>query len=109
LEGWGDVDWIGLAEDRDKWRRAHVNTAMNLRNKMLGSSERCITGCLARRAHAAVVSLSSWWQQLSRVGTVIALSTHAQERSKESEWEVGLEHVKFGTYVRAGQLRTYTS
>jgi hypothetical protein len=27
---WGDVDWIGLAKDRDKWR-AHVNAVMNLR------------------------------------------------------------------------------
>jgi hypothetical protein len=28
--GWGDVDWIGLAQDRDKCR-ALVNTVMNLR------------------------------------------------------------------------------
>jgi hypothetical protein len=28
--GWGDVDWIGLAQDRDKWR-ALVNPVMNLR------------------------------------------------------------------------------
>jgi hypothetical protein len=28
--GWGGVDWIGLAEDRDKWR-APVNAVMNLR------------------------------------------------------------------------------
>jgi hypothetical protein len=27
---WGDVDWIGLARDRDRWR-AVVNSAMNLR------------------------------------------------------------------------------
>jgi hypothetical protein len=26
---WGGVDWIGLAQDRDKWR-ALVNTVMNL-------------------------------------------------------------------------------
>jgi hypothetical protein len=25
--GWGDVDWIGLAQDRDKWR-ALVNAVM---------------------------------------------------------------------------------
>jgi hypothetical protein len=28
--GWGDVDWIGLAEDRDRWG-ALVNAVMNLR------------------------------------------------------------------------------
>jgi hypothetical protein len=28
--GWERVDWIHLAEDRDKWR-AVVNTVMNLR------------------------------------------------------------------------------
>jgi hypothetical protein len=27
--GWGDVDWIVLAQDRDKWR-ALVNAVMNL-------------------------------------------------------------------------------
>jgi hypothetical protein len=28
--GWGDVDWIDLAEDRNRWR-ALVNSVMNLR------------------------------------------------------------------------------
>jgi hypothetical protein len=28
--GWGDVDWIGLAQDRNRWR-ALVNSALNLR------------------------------------------------------------------------------
>jgi hypothetical protein len=28
--GWGGVDWIGLAQDRDKWS-ALVNAVMNLR------------------------------------------------------------------------------
>jgi hypothetical protein len=28
--GWGGVDWIGLAQNRDKWR-AIVNAVMNLR------------------------------------------------------------------------------
>jgi hypothetical protein len=28
--GWGDVDWIGLAKDRNKWR-ALMNWVLNLR------------------------------------------------------------------------------
>jgi hypothetical protein len=28
--GWGGMDWIDLAEDRDQWR-VLVNTVMNLR------------------------------------------------------------------------------
>jgi hypothetical protein len=28
--GWGDVDWIGLAQDRVRWR-ALVNSVLNLR------------------------------------------------------------------------------
>jgi hypothetical protein len=27
--GWGDVDWIGLAQDRNRWR-AVVKTVMNV-------------------------------------------------------------------------------
>jgi hypothetical protein len=28
--GWGDVDWIGLAQDGNRWR-ALVNSVLNLR------------------------------------------------------------------------------
>jgi hypothetical protein len=28
--GWGDIDWISLAKDRNRWR-ALVNSALNLR------------------------------------------------------------------------------
>jgi hypothetical protein len=35
--GWGDVEWIGLAQDMDKWR-ALVNAVTSLRDpKMLGN------------------------------------------------------------------------
>jgi hypothetical protein len=30
--GWSDVDWIGLAQERDMWR-ALVNSVLNLRVK----------------------------------------------------------------------------
>jgi hypothetical protein len=34
--GWGDVEWIHLAQDRDRWR-AVVNAVMNLRVLAPGS------------------------------------------------------------------------
>jgi hypothetical protein len=35
--GWGDVDWIGLAQDRNRWRTV-VNSVLNLRfHEMLGN------------------------------------------------------------------------
>jgi hypothetical protein len=30
-EGWSDVDWIGLAKNRNRWR-ALVNSVLNLRD-----------------------------------------------------------------------------
>jgi hypothetical protein len=30
--GWGDVDWIGLAQDRDRWR-ALANSVLNIQTE----------------------------------------------------------------------------
>jgi hypothetical protein len=54
---WGGMDWINMAQDRDKWR-ALMNTVMNLRvpsdvGKFLSS---CATGGFSRRAQLQGVS-----------------------------------------------------
>jgi hypothetical protein len=55
--GWGDMDWVDLAQDRDQ-RRALVNMTMNLRvpqnaGKFLSS---CTTGGFSRTAQLHEVS-----------------------------------------------------
>jgi hypothetical protein len=55
--GWGAMDWIHLAQDRDQWR-ALVNTVMNLGvpenvGKLLGG---CIAGGFSRSAQLHGVS-----------------------------------------------------
>jgi hypothetical protein len=55
--GWGGMDWIDLAEDRDQWR-ALVNTVMNLwvpcnTGEFLS---RCTTGGFSRRTQLHEVS-----------------------------------------------------
>jgi hypothetical protein len=47
--GWGDVDWIGLAQDRNRWR-ALVNAVMNLQVQQNARKFLyiCTTGVLSR-------------------------------------------------------------
>jgi hypothetical protein len=50
--GWCGMDWIDLAQDRDKWR-ALVNTIMNLRvpQNIWKFFSSCTTGGSSRRPH----------------------------------------------------------
>jgi hypothetical protein len=55
--GWGDVDWIGLAQDRNKWRDL-VNSILNLRvpNNVRKLSSGLTTGGLSSSAQLHRVS-----------------------------------------------------
>jgi hypothetical protein len=49
--GWDGVDWIDLAQDRDRWR-AYVNAMMNLQVPYNAGkfSSSCTIGSFSRRA-----------------------------------------------------------
>jgi hypothetical protein len=49
---WGDVDWIGLAKDRNRWR-ALVNSVLNLRVPLNAGK---ISGGLSGSAQLHIVS-----------------------------------------------------
>jgi hypothetical protein len=55
--GWGDVDWIGLAQDRNRWR-ALVNAVTKLRVPQNAGklSNGLTTGGLSSSAHLHRVS-----------------------------------------------------
>jgi hypothetical protein len=49
--GWDGMDWIDLAQDRDRWM-AHVNAVMNLRIPLNAGkfTSSCTIGSFSRRA-----------------------------------------------------------
>jgi hypothetical protein len=55
--GWGDVDWIDLVQDMNRWR-ALVNLVLNLRVPLKAGklSSSLTTGGLSSSAHFHVVS-----------------------------------------------------
>jgi hypothetical protein len=55
--GWGGMDWIDLAQDRDQWK-ALLNTVMNLSGsiKCWEIREGCATGGFSRRTQLHGVS-----------------------------------------------------
>jgi hypothetical protein len=54
--GWGDVDWIGLAKDRNRWR-ALVSVAINLRVQTILGSSRVTTEPMASRVVLTFIHL----------------------------------------------------
>jgi hypothetical protein len=79
--GWGGLDWIDLAQERDQWR-AVVNTILNLRvpqgvGKFLSS---CTTGGFSRRAQLHKVSLVCWKPSLHNQGGRINQTRNQCER-----------------------------
>jgi hypothetical protein len=53
--GWGHVDWIGLAQDRNRWR-ALVNSVLNLWENAGKLSSGLTTGCLSSSAQPHRIS-----------------------------------------------------
>jgi hypothetical protein len=79
--GWGDMAYIDLVQDRDRWR-ALVNTVMKLRvpcnvGKFLSS---CTTGCFSRRAQLHEVSISPCSAEVNNGGDIPVLPHTSSSR-----------------------------
>jgi hypothetical protein len=74
--GWGDVDWVGLAQDRNRWR-ALVNWVLNLQvpqnaGKLLSDCTTCgaqlhtVSWFLVR--HFKILWMFIWLENITRGG-----------------------------------------
>jgi hypothetical protein len=54
--GWGDVDWIGLAQDRDKWT-ALVNAVMTFGSLKMQGNYQVATQLVAFRVVLSAIKL----------------------------------------------------
>jgi hypothetical protein len=62
--GWGDVDWIGLAKDRNRWR-ALVNSVLNLRFHEMQGNYR-VTSRVVLSSIELVIFFSSGARMINR-------------------------------------------
>jgi hypothetical protein len=70
--GWGNVDWIGLAQDRNRWR-ALVNSVLNLR--VPWNAGKLSSGLTSSRISSSAQLHKSWLVNLSLVKTCLVNKT----------------------------------
>jgi hypothetical protein len=74
--GWGDVDWIGLAQDRNRWR-ALVNSVLNLRvPRNAGKLSSGLSGSAQLHRVSSVVSLVQR-EDATEALSLVNLTTHS--------------------------------
>jgi hypothetical protein len=73
--GWGDVGWIGMAQDRNRWR-ALVNSVMNLRFLKMPGNYRVAPQLAVYRVMLSSIELVSWLVSLVSILLKSLLSDH---------------------------------
>jgi hypothetical protein len=111
--GWGGVDWIGLAQDRDKWRPL-VSKAMNLRVPQNAGelSSGCTTGILSRSIQLHTVS----YLMASDSLRAICINHRISQHSEQEKRDCARHHMLVSNYfhaterfLRSHQLRSCSS
>jgi hypothetical protein len=83
--GWGNVDWIGLAQDRNRWR-VLVNSVMNFGfHKMLGNY-RVASQLVASRVVLSSIELVNWLH-IIRTEEIIHVTIYADCKMLNTVWE----------------------